>query len=544
MQFDIGSYLIVAMTRRADPDKFKVTKDALVPGVFFSLLVRWCVAAYPYSGYKNPPMHGDYEAQRHWQEITVHTPVAQWYYNTTQNDLQYWGLDYPPLTAYHSFLVGLVADWWDPESVRLFASRGYESESHKMFMRWTVFLSDMYFYVSGVLCICIDMERLRFRETIPVFKRTDLSTVLMLLYPGLILIDHGHFQYNCVSLGLFLWATFFIVAIENDVMATLCFCLALNYKQMELYHALPFFVYLLRKCFIGMPPKGKIVHFVRQFNKLSIAVVSTFIIVWYPLSGSVQTVLQVIHRVFPLNRGVFEDKVSNVWCLVNVFIKLKTIYTNETMAQMCLSMTAVAALPSCLDMFFRINRKKFILCLINVSLAFFLFSFQVHEKSILLVAIPVALHLPEDPFMCFWFLLVSSFSMIPLLIRDGLIVPFVGTNIIYICFFTICLRLGRLNASIFSFMNANMVYKAMLEKKPMSSVVLKLLSTAFFFSILGMFWLTIGSVFVEPPPQYPDLFPLLVSVYSCCHFVMFFIYFNYQQMCIPYYVPMPKVKLN
>ena len=32
-----------------------------------------------------------------------------WYHNTSDNDLQYWGLDYPPLTAYHSWLVGEAA---------------------------------------------------------------------------------------------------------------------------------------------------------------------------------------------------------------------------------------------------------------------------------------------------------------------------------------------------------------------------------------------------------------------------------------------------
>jgi alpha-1,3-glucosyltransferase len=47
-------------------------------------------------------MHGDFEAQRHWMEITTHLPMASWYLY----DLQYWGLDYPPLTAYHSWLLG------------------------------------------------------------------------------------------------------------------------------------------------------------------------------------------------------------------------------------------------------------------------------------------------------------------------------------------------------------------------------------------------------------------------------------------------------
>ncbi|EJW72974.1 hypothetical protein WUBG_16119, partial [Wuchereria bancrofti] len=51
-------------------------------------------------------MYGDYEAQRHWMEITYHLPINQWYVNGSDNDLNYWGLDYPPLTAYHSWLLG------------------------------------------------------------------------------------------------------------------------------------------------------------------------------------------------------------------------------------------------------------------------------------------------------------------------------------------------------------------------------------------------------------------------------------------------------
>ena len=58
----------------------------------------------PSPGQKTPPMFGDYEAQRHWMEITIHLPVQQWY----TYDPQYWGLDYPPLTAYVSWLCGKV----------------------------------------------------------------------------------------------------------------------------------------------------------------------------------------------------------------------------------------------------------------------------------------------------------------------------------------------------------------------------------------------------------------------------------------------------
>lgn len=55
-------------------------------------------------GYGTPPMFGDYEAQRHWMELTLHLPFHQWY----KYDLQYWGLDYPPLTAYVSWICGFM----------------------------------------------------------------------------------------------------------------------------------------------------------------------------------------------------------------------------------------------------------------------------------------------------------------------------------------------------------------------------------------------------------------------------------------------------
>lgn len=61
-----------------------------------------CVVSLPALGFNRPPMFGDFEAQRHWMEITSHLPISQWYFY----DLQYWGLDYPPLTAYHSWVLG------------------------------------------------------------------------------------------------------------------------------------------------------------------------------------------------------------------------------------------------------------------------------------------------------------------------------------------------------------------------------------------------------------------------------------------------------
>ncbi len=68
-------------------------------------LFRWTAGFWGYSGFQSPPLHGDFEAQRHWMEITIGLPISQWYFH----DLEWWGLDYPPLTAYHSWIVGKMS---------------------------------------------------------------------------------------------------------------------------------------------------------------------------------------------------------------------------------------------------------------------------------------------------------------------------------------------------------------------------------------------------------------------------------------------------
>lgn len=64
------------------------TTDALtvmtwLPGPFVlvccALLLRCMVAVWPYSGQGDDPIYGDYEAQRHWMEITNALPLHQWY---------------------------------------------------------------------------------------------------------------------------------------------------------------------------------------------------------------------------------------------------------------------------------------------------------------------------------------------------------------------------------------------------------------------------------------------------------------------------------
>jgi alpha-1,3-glucosyltransferase len=77
------------------------------------------------------------------------------------------------------------------------------------------------------------------------------------------------------------------------------------------------------------------------------------------------------------------------------------------------------------------SRRRFLYAMINSSLGFFLFSFQVHEKSILLPLLPVTLLILEEPISTTIFVNVAMFSMFPLLKREGLVLPYFLTGMMW-----------------------------------------------------------------------------------------------------------------
>ena len=99
-------------------------------------------------------MYGDFEAQRHWMEITTNLPPTSWYVQTADNDLQYWGLDYPPLSAHLSWLIGQAARFFQhPQLVALHTSRGIETMATRAFMRNSVIVCDaIVFFPAALLC--------------------------------------------------------------------------------------------------------------------------------------------------------------------------------------------------------------------------------------------------------------------------------------------------------------------------------------------------------------------------------------------------------
>ncbi|CAK6441214.1 unnamed protein product [Pipistrellus nathusii] len=480
--------------------------------VLIGLTVRWTVSLNSYSGAGKPPMFGDYEAQRHWQEITFNLPIKQWYFNSSDNNLLYWGLDYPPLTAYHSLLCAYVAKVINPDWIALHTSHGYESQAHKLFMRATVLIADLLIYIPAVVLYCCCLKEMS-------TKKKVANALCILLYPGLILIDYGHFQYNSVSLGFALWGILG-VSYHWDLLGSLAFCLAINYKQMELYHSLPFFCFLLGKCFKkGLKGKGLVL-----LIKLACTVVASFVLCWLPFVTEKEQALQVLRRLFPVDRGLFEDKVANIWCSLSVFLKIKNILPHHTQIKISFCFTLLSLLPACIKLILQPSPKGFRYTLVTCALSFFLFSFQVHEKSILLVSLPVCLVLNEIPFMSTWFLLVSTFSMLPLLLKDDLLMPTVVTVMAFFIACATCFSIfGKTSEEELQLKSFSISVRKYL---PCFTFLPRVIQRLFLMSVITMVLLTLMTVTLDPPQKFPDLFSVLVCFVSCLKFLFFLVYFN------------------
>lgn len=194
-----------------------------------------------------------------------------------------------------------------------------------------------------------------------------MRIVSILCLPSLILIDHGHFQYNSISLGFCVWG---IVGVASgwDVFGSIAYCLAINYKQMELYHSLPFFCYLLGKAYTASHNK---IETVNMITKLAVTVVIIFGVCWIPFaSNGINGIVQVFRRVFPLSRGIFEDKVASFWCSISVILKIKKIFEVSTLVWMSTMATFLASMPSLFLLVRNPTINKFLLNLVSKNKLF------------------------------------------------------------------------------------------------------------------------------------------------------------------------------
>ncbi|XP_062086407.1 probable dolichyl pyrophosphate Man9GlcNAc2 alpha-1,3-glucosyltransferase [Humulus lupulus] len=189
--------------------------------------------------------------------------------------------------------------------------------------------------------------------------------------------------------------------------------------DMSAYFAPAFFSHLLGKCLKRSNPLFEVL-------KLGFVVLGTFSLIWWPYIHSMEALLQVLSRLAPFERGLYEDYVANFWCTTSVVIKWKRLFTTPTLKLLSFGATISTCLPSMIQQIWAPSKRGFLYGLLNSAFSFYLFSFQVHEKSILLPLLPASLLAIEEPVLYNWITLNALFSMFPLLVRDKLVLPYIA----------------------------------------------------------------------------------------------------------------------
>ncbi|KAF1833532.1 hypothetical protein BDW02DRAFT_599008 [Decorospora gaudefroyi] len=351
----------------------------------------------------------DFEVHRNWLALTHSLPVKEWYYEKTSE----WTLDYPPFFAYFEWLLSQAAALVDAGLLNVKDLR-YDSWQTIYFQRTTVIVTELVLVYALHLYVKTSTSKLT----------AHAAALSVVLSPGLLIIDHIHFQYNGFLYGILVLSM--VLARNNStlLLSGLLFAALLCFKHIYLYLAPAYFAYLLRVYCLGQ--RSSFPYFtIRFFNCLKlgggVAAVFTSAFAPFALWGQLD---QVFSRLFPFSRGLCHAYwAPNVWAmysfsdrvLIHLSPRLGLDVDREAMNSVtrglvgdttfavlpnivpltCFLLTLGAQIPVLLRLLYKPTWETFVGAVTLCGYASFLFGWHVHEKAILLVIIPfslIALH--------------------------------------------------------------------------------------------------------------------------------------------------------
>ena len=242
----------------------------------------------------------DFEVHRNWLAITHSLPLEQWYYEKTSE----WTLDYPPFFAFFEWLLSQAAKYADPGMLST-KTLGYGSWQTVNFQRATVIVTEV------VLIYALHL----FVESSPPGskKQSHAAALSILLSPGLLIIDHIHFQYNGFLYGILILSIVLARKKSTLLLSGIVFAALLCLKHIYLYLAPAYFVYLLRAYCLG-PRSIFDVKFSNCIKLgLAIGIVAGLSFGPFVYYGQMP---QVLGRLFPFSRGLCHAYwAPNVWAM-------------------------------------------------------------------------------------------------------------------------------------------------------------------------------------------------------------------------------------
>lgn len=359
----------------------------------------------------------DLDVHTNWMAITHTHHFKDWYGDHASPSV--WTLDYPPLFAWFEYGLAKVA-WLFP-ALRPFLNVGSAGAGADTGDIGT----DPSYATCGLHTACLLYQRLSvissefllfasvYFATIRSSRRVrNLATFLVLFHPGLLIVDHMHFQYNGFLLGLLL-ISMTLATYGNDVLATVAFSLTLCFKHLFLYVAPAFGCYYLGVLYVVGGWRR-----VRLFASLSVAAGCVLAVAFGPVVYY-GTGEQVVARLFPLQRGLIHAYwAPNAWALYAAVDKVLGIVwslggdVDGARSQAALTgglvqvarfrvlpqvesgttavVTLVAMMPALVGLLRRPLAGTLWPAVVYCSLCSFMFGYHVHEKAILMTLVPMA----------------------------------------------------------------------------------------------------------------------------------------------------------
>lgn len=383
-------------------------------GLFF---LSTCIKILLFPAYRST----DFDVHRNWLAITKNLPVSQWYFDDV-NGTTVHTLDYPPSFAFFEY-------FWssNPITKKIFQyyyHRVHGSDSAEnerclellpdsdnspsvfcvYFQRSTVILSDFIFLIGAIFASyslfytvtshrqeqdtsskgLSTQQQQQFNKFNSQQTRSfSIATLLIVFNPGIMILDHVHFQYNGMLLGFLLISMGFLNLgmssssilqtadnekrkIKWDILGAIFFAVLITMKHLYMTLAPLYFVYLLRHCCFTPTSRNtlnsinskigktrELSFSMKAFCKLSIVTATCLITPFLPfcLSSSTYSIqsqlIQILKRLFPFARGLCHDYwAANVWALYLFFQKIllfisTKLLRNDTFTEVLLKLLPV-----------------------------------------------------------------------------------------------------------------------------------------------------------------------------------------------------------
>ncbi|KAI1261208.1 glycosyltransferase family 57 protein [Xylariaceae sp. FL1019] len=351
----------------------------------------------------------DFEVHRNWLAITNSLSPWDWYYENTSE----WTLDYPPFFAAFEWVLSHFAKLADPAMVMV-KNLEYDSWQTIYFQRFTVILTELVL-VYALQCFVESSHGIAKRAA-------HAAAISVLLSPGLLIIDHIHFQYNGAMYGVLLLSLVLARQKSTILASGLVFAALLCMKHIYLYLAPAYFVFLLRTYCLS--PKS--IFRIQFLNciKLGVGIVGVFAAAFGPFALKGQ-IPQILSRLFPFSRGLCHAYwAANVWALYSFadralilvaahlglpvdYAAIKSLTRGlvgdtsfavlpDISPRVCFALTLLFQIIPLIKLFVKPTWDAFVGAVTLCGYASFLFGWHVHEKAILLVIIPFSLIALKD----------------------------------------------------------------------------------------------------------------------------------------------------